>query len=353
MAGLCCHKPTKRKIDNTFAGGIATIMSLRPTWKTILALSLVLGQTLVLVQAQYTTEEYAAYEMAVNADPAERHDTIISFLTANPKSALVEYAVGSYLQLMQEYQNQGQSQQVVSAGEKLLGVMPEDLNAQYMTAISAYQIQDFDKATSYGEIVYAAKPDTGLAFVLANSFAQLGNQDKQIEYGDKACSELAPKDCFQILSQIGKIYAGRTEWAKAAQYAEKAVEGLDTADKPGQMSDSEWKTYLDTEKATAFTVIGRSAAELNNWNTAISNYQRVISLSKDPAAKAEAYYYTGMGRWDQRQMDSAMDAFAKGSVQTDAPHAEHCRQYLETLYKSTHNDSLAGIEEFIARVAGR
>ena len=328
-------------------------MSLRPTRRTILALSLVLGQALALVQAQYTTEEYAAYETAVNSDPAERHDAIISFVTANPKSALVEYAVGSYLQLMQEYQNQGQSQQVVAAGEMLLGVVPEDLNAQYMTALAAYQIQDFDKATSYGEKVYSAKPDTGLAFVLANSFAQLDKQDKQIEYGDKACSELAPKDCFQILSQIGKIYAGRKEWTHAAHYSEKAVEGLETAEKPGQMSDSEWASYLNTEKATAFTVIGRSAAELKNWDTAISNYQRVISLSKDPAAKAEAYYYTGMGRWDQRQMDSAMDAFANGSVQKDAPHAQHCRQYLETLYKSTHNDSVAGIEEFIARVASR
>jgi tetratricopeptide (TPR) repeat protein len=328
-------------------------MSLRPTCRTFLALSLVLSQALVLVQAQYTNSEYSTYEMAVNADPAERHEAIISFLTANPKSALVEYALGSYLQLMQEYQNQGQSQQVVSAGEKLLGVLPENLDAQYLTAIAAYQIKDFDKATSYGESVYTTKPDTRLAFLLANSFAQLGNQDKQIEYGGKACSELAPKDCFQLLSQIGKIYAGRKEWAKAGQYAEKAVEGLDTAEKPGQMSDSEWKTYLNTEKATAFTVIGRSAAETKNWNTAISNYQKVVKLSKDPAAKAEAYYYTGMGRWDQRQMDSAMDAFAKGSIQKDAPHAQHCRQYLETLYKSTHNDSLAGIEEFVARVSGR
>mgnify|MGYP006966886730 CR=1 FL=1 len=59
-----------------------------------------------------------------------------------------------------------------------------------------------------------------------------------------------------------------------------------------------------------------------------------------------------MARWDQRQMESAMDAFAKGSVQKDAPHAEHCRQYLGTRDRSTHNDSLAGIDEFVARVAG-
>ena len=216
-------------------------MSLQTTWKTLLLLCLVLVQTWAPVQGQYTTEEYSAYEMAVNADPTERYDAIISFLTANPKSALVEYAVGSYLQQMQEFQNQGQSQQVISAGEKLLAVTPEDLNAQYMTAIAAYQIQNFEKATGYGESVYSSRPDTGLAFVLANSFAQLGNQDKQIEYGDKACVELAPKDCFQIFSQIGKIFAGRKEWAKAAQYAEKAVEGLETAEKPGQMSDSDWE----------------------------------------------------------------------------------------------------------------
>ena len=242
---------------------------------------------------------------------------------------------------------------MVSAGEKLLGVVPEDLTAQHLTALAAYQLQDFDKVTSYGEIVYAAKPDTQMAFFLANSFAQLDNQDKQIEYGDKACAELAPKDCFEIFNQVSRIYFGRKEWAQAAQYAEKAVEGLDTAEQPGQMSDSEWKTYLSAEKGTLYTVIGRSAAELKNWNTAITNYQKVINITKDSAAKAEAYYYTGMGRWDQSQMDSAMDAFAKGSVQKDAPHAEHCRQHLETLYKSTHNDSLAGLEEFIARVVGR
>ena len=323
-------------------------MNSRATWKTVLGLSLVLGHT--LVQGQYTTEEYAIYETAVNAAPAERHDAIIGFIDANPQSALVEYAVGSYLQLMQEYQNQGQSGQVVSSGEKLLGIIPDNLNAQYMVAIAAYQIKDFGKATNYGESIYAARPDAGLAFVLANSFGQLKNQDKQIEYGAKACSELAPKDCFQLLGQISKIYAGKKEWAKAAEYAKRSVEGLDAAGKPGQMSDSEWKNYITVEKATAYTGLGRSAAERENWDTAIANYQKVISLSTDPSAKAEAYYYTGMGRWDQRQMDSAMDAFAKGAVQKDAPHAQHCRQYLETLYKSTHNGSLAGLEEFIIRV---
>ena len=64
---------------------------------------------------------------------------------------------------------------------------------------------------------------------------------------------------------------------------------------------------------------------------------------------AEAYYYIGMARWKQNRIDDAMTAFAKGAGQRRAPHARPCREHLETLYKSTHNDSLAGIEEFMSR----
>lgn len=319
---------------------------LKHAFAPFLILTLVHG----VVVAQYTTEEYAAYETAVNADPAQREDAIIEFIETNPRSTLVEYAVGSYLQLMQEYQNQGESRKVFDAGERLLELQPEELNTLYMTAIAAYQLQQFNTAISYGEKVYAEKPNAGLAFVLASAFGQLKNEDKQLEYGDKACSELAPKDCYQILGSLAKIHAGRKEWTKASQYAKRAQEGLDAAQRPPQTSEAEWKDFVNTEKATAHTIVGREAAERNSWNTAISNYAEVLKLSNDPALNGEAYYYTGMGKWDQKQMDSAMEAFAKGSVQRGAPHAKHCRQYLETLYKSSHNGSLAGLEEFVERV---
>ncbi len=325
-------------------------MSVRSLWKNAFAAFLVLTVCQIAVVAQYTTEEYAAYETAINADLAQREDTIMEFITTNPRSTLVEYAISSYLQLMQEYQNQGQSQNVFSAGEKLLSLKPDELNTLYMTAIAAYQLQQFNPATEYGEKVYAEKPSAGLAFVLANSYGQLRNEAKQLQYGDTACSELAAKDCYQILSAMAKIYASRKEWAEAAPYAEKAIEGLDAAERPAQSPEQEWKTYLDKEKATAYTIVGRQAAEGKNWTTAIGHYSKVLALSKDPAMKGEAYFYTGMGRWEQQQLDPAMEAFAQGSVQRGAPHAKNCRQYLETLYKSGHNDSLAGLEEFVERV---
>ena len=325
-------------------------MSPRSFWKRAFPPLLVLFVAHTVVVAQYTTQEYAAYETAINADPASREGAIIEFIETNPRSTLVEYAIGSYLQLMQEYQNQGQSRKVFDAGEKLLALKPDELNTLYMTAISAYQLQQFNTATTYGEKVYLEKPNAGLAFVLASSYGQLKNEDKQLEYGNKACSELVPKDCYQILSALAKIYAGRKEWSKASEYAERATEGLDAAERPPQSPEAEWNDYLNTERATAYTIVGREAAERNSWSSAISSYAKVLKLSKDPALKGEAYYYTGMGQWDQKQMDSAMQAFANGSVQRDAPHAKHCRQYLETLYKSSHNGSLAGLEEFVERV---
>ena len=142
----------------------------------------------------------------------------------------------------------------------------------------------------------------------------------------------------------------RKEWAQAAPYAEKAIEGLDAADRPAQSPEQEWNNYLTKEKATAYTIVGRQAAEGKNWTTAIAHYGKVLTLADDPALKGEAYFYTGMGRWEQQQLDPAMEAFALGSVQRGAPHAKNCRQYLETLYKSGHNDSLAGLEEFVERV---
>ena len=197
----------------------------------------------------FTPEESAAYESAVNADPAKREGAIVAFIEANPRSALVEYAIGSYLQLMQEYQNQGQSRKVFSAGEKLLSLRPDELNTLHMTAIAAYQLQRFDIATVYGEKVYAQKPNAGLAFVLASSYGQLKNEEGQLEYGETACSELAPKDCYQILSALAKLYADRSQWVKAIQYTERAIEGLEVAERPPQTSRSDWDNYVNSETA--------------------------------------------------------------------------------------------------------
>lgn len=298
-------------------------------------------------QVPYTQEEYNAYQNAVNTEPAKREDAILQFIKAKPESALVQYAVTSYLQLLQEYQNQGQPQKVLSGAEKLLTVQPNEENATSFAAVSAFQLQQFQKAVQYGEKVYAAKPSAGMAFILANSYGQLKNNDKYIQYGERACTEIAPKDCFQVLGDLTRIFAERENWNKAAEYARKALQGFEAAEKPAQTPQAEWNTYVTRQRTVAYAVLGRQAAERENWNVAVPNYQRVLSANVSPALNAEAHFYIGRAQWKQHRHENAMESFAKGSVQRSAPHARPCRQSLEQLYRATHNDSLAGIEDFI------
>jgi tetratricopeptide (TPR) repeat protein len=339
----------------------STVMSVKSLLKHVfvpllvlmMAHSLMPGQENQEEEIQYTAAEYDAYQNAVNAPAEERGNTIIEFVKGNPESSLIKYAVASYLQLMQEYQNQGETGKVLEAGEKFLEIQPEEPNTLYLAAVAAYQLQQFEKAAQYGEGIYAQKPTGGLAFVLANSFGQLKKEDKYLQYGEIACRELEAKQCYQILSDMMRIFAGRKQWSKAAEYAQKSLNGFDSAEKPPQSSASEWNDYLDRQRAVAYAIMGRHGWESENWSVALSSYQKTLGLGTDPAMKAEAYYYVGMSEWKQKEIDSAMKAFAKGSVQRDAPHAKHCRQYLETLYKSTHNGSLAGVEDFVGRATNQ
>ena len=318
-------------------------------------LILMISHSLVLAQEeeegviQYTPGEYEAYQSAVNAAPEEREDAIIQFIEESPKSTLIQYAASSYVQLMQAYENQGETERVVEAGKRLLQLLPEEANTLYLTAVAAFRVGRFEEAVQHGAKAYSVNPSAGLAFVLATSFGRLKDEDKYTEYGEIACQELEAKQCYQILADLMRIFAGNKQWGKAAEYAQRALKGLDAAERPPQSSPGEWDDYLDQQRAVAYAIVGRNGWESQNWRTSLENYQKTLNLKTDPAMKAEAYYYVGMSQWKQSEIDSAMKAFAKGSVQKKAPHAKHCRQYLETLYKSTHNDSLAGLDEFVER----
>lgn len=313
---------------------------------------------------KYTPEEYDAFQRAVNEpDAAKKEDAIINFIKANPQSALNEWTVGSYLQLMQQYQTEGKHQKVTTAGEKFLALRPDNISAVYLVTASYYQIQQFAKVAEKGEKLFAlkGKSDSNMdwvwpraAFFVADSYVRLGNDDKVVEYGEQACQNFEPKDCHAILAELTRIYAAQQQWNKAAEYAKKTIEGFEAVEKANPNLDAQWKNYASTKKALSHAVLGRQAAERQNWSGALSNYQACLRTNSSmPALNGEAYYYIGLGHWKQGRMDAAMEAFARGYKQPNAPHSKHCRQYLETLYKVGHNDSLAGIEEFIQRVTGR
>lgn len=311
---------------------------------------LALASGLALAQeVSYTAEEYAAFQEAVE----QGEGSMIQFIQENPESALNEYVVGAYLQKMQEYQQQGDHEKVVQAGKKFLsevdGAQP---GVQQLTTWSAFQVGQFQISAEVGEKLYQKNPDVpGLEFILARSFQSLEQKEKFLTYSEKACAQLEPKDCLDMFPEIVAHYAGERQWTRASSYAQQLLKAVDTAERSPQVPEAEWNQWTAEQRAVAYTVIGREAFENKNWRATEQNFERVLSVSRDRTRRAEAFYYIGMSRWNLERIDPAMEAFAKGSVLSQTPHAEINRRHLERLYRSTHNDSLAGLDEFISRVA--
>ncbi len=313
---------------------------------TALVLSPVVGQQ----QTPYSIQEYQVYKAAIDEpNLGKREDAIIGFMKANPDSKLTEYGLGNYVKLLQAYQKQGNHRKVVSAGEKLLALNPNEPNALQMVTYAAFQSRQLPKAAQYGEKFYAKMPSAGLAYILALSYGPK-NEAKYISYGEKAVGGLKPAETYQIVAELTNIYVTKKQWQKASEYGRKTIRAFSQLKKPQGTSQAEWDKYVKAQTAIAHGAVGRNAAESRNWGGAISSYSRALRATSSRGLRGEAYFYIGMGRWQQNRIDDAMTAFARGSVQRGAPHAKHCRKHLEQLYKSTHNDSLAGIEEFVERV---
>ena len=293
---------------------------------------------------QYSQEEYAVYQSAVNAPPEKREDAIIQFIEENPKSALVEYAASEYAKLMQSYQGQGEFEKAVDAGKRMLELLPEDsdiLSAllheliQKVISESAFQAQRFQEAILYGEKLYSVKPTPRGAMFLAYSFRSLEDYEKYAEYGQIACQSLEAVNCHTLALDLMRRLDNQQEFGKAAKYAQQAIDGLDPSDHKNIVA--------------VYRVLGRNAFEEQAWSASIANFQKVVDVSSDKTTQAGAHYYMGMSQWKLKIFDSAMQAFAKGSVNKTS-WQKPCLDKLEFMYKSSHNGSLAGLDEFLERV---
>ena len=303
---------------------------------------------------RYTAEEYAAYQKATEEpDPVKREDAILDFVKKNPKSSLVEYALTAYRQLLVEYQKSNNWQRMAIAGEKLLAIRPDDIQTVYLTGMGCFYTQQYQKAAPYLEKVYEKQPEPAIAFMLATIYGTPPTNDdaKALKYGEIACEKFEPKDCFQILPNLTRIYMDKKQWAKAAETSKKTLQAFEVVQKPPTTDQAAWDEYISRERAIGYSALGRQAFESGNMKAVISNYKQVLkAYGKNAGLSAEAYYHIGYAMWKldpQAVEDGAMIAFAKGSQQKGAPHQEPCRKELERLYKVIHNGSTAGLDEFI------
>ena len=333
-------------------------MTLRHMTKVVslrLAMSAMASSSLwALVQEiDYTPEQYEAYTKCANlADPGAKQQCVLVFIEEHPELSLVQYAIAEYGRALQEQIQKGQHEQVVTAGEAMLKYRPDEINLITQLCYSAYNSGQYAKAAEYGELAYASNPAAGFIQILTDAYQKTGNKQKYGEWRLKAIEELEPSQSFQFVEEIRTSEARAENWQQAGRYARKTLALLSKMDRSPNASEAEWNSWVRKQRAISYLLLGRDAYEGQDWSSAVVNYQKVIQNSGDRNLKGEAHYYIGMSNWKENRLQPAMAAFACGAAQNGSPHAGACDGYLIRLYKSTHNDSTAGIAEFKARVSG-
>ncbi len=321
----------------------------------VLALSVAASVSLwALVQEiDYTQEQYEAYSECTSlTDPAAKQKCILDFIAAYPELSLVEYGIAEYGRALREQIQKGQHEQVVTAGEAILKLRPDEIKLITQLCYSAYKSSQFKKATGYCEQAYTQNNEKGFILILTDAYKQSGNQAKYREWVLIAIEKLEPSQSFAFVEGSRSEAARKENWSQAARWARKTLDFLSKMERNPETHEAEWNGWVGKQQAVSYLLLGRNAYEAQNWASAVVNYQRVIRHSRDRNLRGESHYYIGMSNWKENRLQPAMAAFACGSAQRGSPHAGACDAYLIRLYKSTHNGSTAGLDEFKARACG-
>ncbi len=328
---------------------LTKVVSLVPAMSVLASFSL-----WALVQKiDYTPEQYEAYNKCPGlTDPEAKQQCVLDFIDEHPKLSLVEYAIAEYGRALQEQIQKGQHEQVVTAGEAMLKYRPDEVNLITQLCYSAYNCGQYATAAKYGELAYTSNPAGGFIQILTDAYQKSGNEEKYREWALVAIEKLEPSQSFQFVEEFRTDAARAENWSQAARHSKMTLDFLSKMERGPNASEAEWNSWVRKQRAISYLLLGRNAYEGRDWASAVVNYQRVIRNSRDRNLRGEAHYYIGMSNWKESRLQPAMAAFACGAAQRGSPHAGACDGYLIRLYKSTHNDSTAGLEEFKKRVNG-
>jgi tetratricopeptide (TPR) repeat protein len=295
-------------------------------------------------QAQYTAEEYKAYQaVTAETDPAKKAALVVAFLKERPQSTLRPHVVGDYQKMMQELDKSGNSAAVIAAGEQFITAVPDDILTISLLATAYQKTKNNTKFVVYGEKVFDASPNGNIAYYLAKAYLEMKNDAKFAVWGEKTIGFMP--DNYEILLELTKSSGDSRRYPQAIKYGRMCLKAFQSATKPEAMAEKDWRAYSTNLYASCYYIVGSSAFETKDYATTVSNLENSL---KYYLRNEFAYYKLAQAYWQQNRIDLAMKNFAKAYLlggQTSRP----ARQYLDQLYKSTHQQSLVGEERVIEK----
>jgi tetratricopeptide (TPR) repeat protein len=199
---------------------------------------------------------------------------------------------------------------------------------------ATYAVKDSAKKAAYFERLgkmYEGTPDGEQALTMAaGSYQQAQNRTKMLEVANNALAK-DPNDSGMLLLLADDYSEKGEQLDKAEAYAKKAASLLDTAKKPDNVSDDQWKQQVAVQKGLAYSVLGQINIEKKLNAQAVDNLNKATPLLKsNPFMYARNQYRLGFAYLNLKKDPEAKQAFTD-AVSVDSPYKGPAQQKLNEL----------------------
>jgi len=309
--------------------------------------------------------DYARYEeIKKETDPQKRADLLLAFVKERPISKILMYVASDYVECLKSYMEKKDWAKVTAMQEAFWAAIPDEKTVQeagipvgteefikdqlrptqklILTALTAayYQANNFAKAAEAAEKGYQITQDKSMLPALADIYLKIPDTDKYLAIGQKILSESSIEQSYSMALQMAQVYIQKQDLKSAADLLGKVMDVY--GDKvPPNVQESAW----NATRAFAYGVMASAVYASKDYAKALELYQKVVKF--DPK-REDAYYFIGMCKWQNKDQQGAVEAFAR-SVVLNKTYAERARKYMEDLYKALHNGSLDGLDEVLAK----
>jgi tetratricopeptide (TPR) repeat protein len=314
---------------------------------------------------QYNKKDLPQYEaIKKEADDQKRADALLAFVKERAISQLLMNAASDYMACVKPQLDKKDWAKAISMEEAFLALVPsvETVKAAgipegvdeyiskhliptqklFLTALLQTHLQanNLPKAAETGEKLYALSPEKGVLQLLASVYLGMKNYDKYLECGKKIMGDTPMDQGYRTALDMAQVYLQKQDIAAATELFTKILEVYGEK-VPPDMQEAQW----NQTRAFAYGILASQVYTKKDYPAALDLFGKVVKY--DPK-NGDAYYYIGMSKWNTKDQDGAMEAFAK-CVVLGKTLAQKAQGYLETLYKPKHNNTLDGLDQVLSK----
>jgi tetratricopeptide (TPR) repeat protein len=184
--------------------------------------------------------------------------------------------------------------------------------------------------------MYAGTTEGAQAFTMAAAaYQQAQNRAKMLEVANSALT-LDPNNIGVLLLLADDFSEKGEQLDKAEAYAKKAASLTDTAKKPDNVSDDQWKGQLSMQKGLALSALGQVNMEKKLNAQAVDNLTKAAPLLKsNPISYARNQYRLGFAYLNLKKTPEAKQAFVD-AASVDSPFKTLAQQKLSEIAAVAH-----------------